>query len=384
MNSGILYILESLEKETGLPREKLVEALELAIASVIRKKFGENEEISVSFKSKIGKLELCVSGKQISLASLGRTAVQNIKQAIVREIRKAEWEKVYHNYSSQVGTVVAGEVETMEGSNLVINLGEEKGILPQKECLPQDNYRIGDRLKAYLFKINRESSISPIILSRTHPNFLLKLLQLEIPELQEGVIEIKGAVREPGSRAKIAVVSGMEKVDSIGACVGLKGSRVSAVTNELKGEKIDIIPWDKDKKVFIGRALSPAEVSQVEIFPEDNQARVTVEDDQLSLAIGKRGQNVRLAARLTGWKLDIRSKTQDEEEKGYKPKEVEKHLRQISGVGDTIAKQLGKHGFISLKDVAKAKVSDLTALPRLSKKKAEEMIEEAKKLTKRL
>jgi len=206
------------------------------------------------------------------------------------------------------------------------------------------------------------------------------LFKIEVPEIKEGIIEIKSVVREPGYRAKVAVESHMKDVDSVGACIGLKGARVRSIIEELNGEKIDIIPYDKDVKVFISRALAPAGVSDVQVFPEDKRARIIVEDNQLSLAIGKKGQNVRLAAKLTGWKLDIRSKTQAEKEKKLTPKEIEKELVKIPGVGVKTAHHLGKAGFITIEDVARAKTGDLVFIPGLGEEKASQIIGKAKEI----
>jgi N utilization substance protein A len=380
MKGEILATLDSLQRETGLDKKSLIETMQAALLSAAKKKFGESKDISVTFKQDTGDIKIIIEGKEISMEDLGRIAAQSVKQTIMKEIRHQIGEKVYSTYQSQIGQILTGKVEAMDGHDFVIDLNEAEGILPRKECLPQDDFGIGDSVKTYLLEIRREKNFAPLFLSRTHPGFLRQLFQIEVPEIKEGIIEIKSVVREPGYRAKIAVESHMKDVDSMGACIGLKGARVRSIIKELGGEKIDIIPYDEDVKVFVARALAPAGVSYIQIFPEDKRARVIVEDDQLSLAIGKKGQNVRLAAKLTGWKLDIRSKTQAEQEEKLTPKEIEKKLRKIPGVGSKTAHHLGKTGFITIDDVARAKAVDLLFIPGLGKDKAAQIISKAKEI----
>lgn len=380
MKAEILATLDSLERETGLDRKTLIETMEAALLSAAKRKFGESKDISVTFEQNTGNIKIVIEGKEISLEDLGRIAAQNAKLTIMKEIRQQVSEKVYSTYQSRVGQILIGRVEAMDGRDFMIDLEEVDGLLPREECLPQDNFRIGDTVKAYLLEIRREKNFAPLLLSRTHPRFLEQLFQLEVPEIKDRIIEIKSVVREPGYRAKVAVESHMKDVDSVGACIGLKGARVRSIIEELDGEKIDIIPYDKDVKVFISRALAPAAVSSVQIFPEDKRARIIVEDDQLSLAIGKKGQNVRLAAKLTGWKLDIRNKTQADKEDKFTPKEIEKELTKIPGVGIKIANYLGKAGFITIDDVARAKTGDLLFIPGLGEEKASQVISKAKEI----
>ena len=380
MKSEILAIIDSLEKETGLNRESLIETVEDAVLSAARKKFGESKDISVAFKQTTGDIEIVIDGKEISLEGLGRIAAQSAKHTIVKEIRQQLGEKIHSTYQSRIGQVLNGKVEAMDGHDFIIDLGEVEGLLSREECLPQDDFRIGDNIKVYLFEIRKERNFAPLLLSRTHPRFLEQLFKIEVPEIKDGIIEIKSIAREAGYRAKIAVESHMKDVDSVGACIGLKGVRIRTITQELNGEKIDIIPYDNDVKVFVARALAPAAVSDIQVFPEDKRARIIVEDDQLSLAIGKKGQNVRLAAKLTGWKLDIRNKSQAEKEKKFTPKEIEKELTKLPGVGTKTANSLGKAGFITIEDIAKAKVEDLTSIPGLGEEKVNKIISKAKEI----
>jgi len=396
MKNEILTTLESLGKEKGLNKETLVEAVKDAVLSAAKKKFGASKDISVIFKQDTGEIKVVIDGQERPLGDLGRIAAQSAKHTITKEIRQQVSEKVYTTYQSRLGQILTGRVEAMDGRDFIIELGEIDGLLPRQECLPQDNFRIGDNIKAYLFEIKRERNFAPLLFSRTHPRFLEQLFRIEVPEIKEGIIGIREIAREAGYRAKIAVESHMKDVDPIGTCIGLKGERVRSITQELNGEKIDIVPYDKDIKVFIARALAPAKVLDIQIFSEDKparpdvtsgqaggRARIIVEDDQLSLAIGKKGQNVRLAARLTRWKLDIRSKTQAEKEKKFTPKEIEKELTQLPGVGVKMANYLGKAGFITVEDIVKAKTEDLLKIPGLGEAKAVQIINKAKEFIKK-
>ena len=394
MKNEILATLESLGKEKGLNKEILIEAVKDAVLSAAKKKFREAKDISVVFQQDTGDIKVVIDGQEKPLGDLGRIAAQSAKHIMVKEIRQHVSEKVYATYQSRIGQILTGRVEAMDGRDFIIELGEIDGLLPRQECLPQDNFRIGDNVKAYLFKIKREINFAPLLFSRTHPRFLDQLFRIEVPEIKEGIIEIKVIVREAGYRAKIAVESHMENIDPIGTCIGLKGERVRSITQELNGEKIDIIPYDKDMKIFIARALAPAKVLDIQIFSEDKparpdvtsgqasgRARIIVEDDQLSLAIGKKGQNVRLAAKLTGWKLDIRSKTQTEKEKKFTPKGIEKELTQLPGIGVKMANSLGKAGLITIEDIAKSKTEDLLKIPGLGEAKAIQIINKAKEIS---
>jgi len=394
MKSEILATLESLGKEKGLNKETIIEAVKNAVLSAAKKKFGETKEISVVFKENTGEIKVAVDGQEKPLGDLGRIAAQSVKQIITKEIRQQVSEKVYATYQSRIGQILTGRIEAMDGRDFILELGEIDGLLPRQECLPQDNFRIGDNVKAYLFEIKRDRSFAPLLFSRTHPRFLEQLFRLEIPEIKEGIIKIKCIVREPGYRAKVAVESSMKDLDPVGTCIGLKGERIRVITEELNGEKIDIIPYDKNIKAFIARALAPAKVLDIQIFEDkpvrftangqpSGRARTIVEDDQLSLAIGKKGQNVRLAAKLTGWKLDIRSKTQAEKEKQFTPEEIEKSLTQLPGIGVKMANYLGKAGFATLEDIVNAKKEELMNIPGMGESKAGQIITKAKEFIKK-
>jgi N utilization substance protein A len=265
-------------------------------------------------------------GSVIEMSDLGRIAAQTAKQVIFQKVREAEWEAVQKEYSTRQGDLVNGIILGVERRNYLVDLGKTEAVLPIQEQIPRETYRGGDRVKAMLLEVRRTPKDVQVILTRSHPQFVAKLFELEVPEVLEKIVEIKSIVREPGDRTKIAVTSREKAVDPVGACVGIKGSRVQAVVRELRGEKIDIITWTSDPRVFIAEALNPASIEKVGVDEEKKSALVVVADSQLSLAIGKNGQNVRLAARLTGWKIDIISATEYEKEKAERDKEIKAAL----------------------------------------------------------
>jgi N utilization substance protein A len=265
-------------------------------------------------------------GSLIEMDELGRIAAQTAKQVICQKVREAEWEAVLKEYSTRQGDLINGIIMGQERRNYLVDLGKTEAVLPASEQIPRESYRRGDRIKAYLLEVRKTPKDVQVILSRTHPQFVGKLFEVEVPEISEKIVEIKGVVREPGDRTKIAVSSRDKAVDPVGACVGIKGSRVQAVVRELRGEKIDIIAWTSDPRVFIAEALNPATIEKVGIDEEKKSALVVVADSQLSLAIGKNGQNVRLAAKLTGWKIDIISATEYEKEKVERDREIKAAL----------------------------------------------------------
>ena len=336
------YIIEQVGKEKGIPKETLIEALEEAILIASKKKFGNHLDLEARYNEELGEIEVfqfktvveevtendmeisltdaknhdpeCQVGDSIGIkmdtSSLGRIAAQTAKQVIVQKVRNAESDVIYNEYKDKIGEISTGVVQRIEKNHYIINLGKTEAILPMKEIIPGEAFRQRDRVKAYILDIEKTQKGCTIHMSRTHPNFLAKLFEQEVPEIQEGIIKIIGAAREPGERAKISVYSEDPDVDPIGACVGVKGSRVQTVVQELRGEKIDIIPFSKDPAKFVCNTLAPARVSKVYLNEEEHAMEIIVNDDQLSLAIGKKGQNVRLASRLTGWKIDINSESE--------------------------------------------------------------------------
>jgi N utilization substance protein A len=346
MVGNLNHIIDQVVKDKGIDRGVLVEALESAVLSAANKKFRNTRDLEAHFNQEIGEVEVFEfvtvvdevidSYKEIDIeearevdpdvevgdslgmmmetGSFSRIAAQTAKQVIIQKVREAEREGVFNEFKDRVGEVVNGIVRRYERGDLIVDLGRAEALLPNREQVPRENYRQSDRVRAYISEVKMSSKGPQIILSRTHPGLLISLFKSEVPEVAEGIVEIKAAVREPGSRAKIAVYSHDMDVDPVGACVGMRGSRVQNVVTELRGERIDIIPWSPDPARFACAALAPAEVSRVYIDDDAGVMEVIVPDDQLSLAIGKKGQNVRLAAKLIGWKVDIKSESRAQEE----------------------------------------------------------------------
>jgi N utilization substance protein A len=390
-------LIDQVSRDKGIDRQVLIATLEEAIRSAARKKLGQDLDLEVAYNDEYGEIEafqfkqvvaqLKNPEQEISLAegrkldpdcevgdslgvkidtsTFGRIAAQSAKQVIIQKMK---------DYKDRRGEIVNGIVQRFDKGGITVNLGRAEGILPYREQVPRESYRQGDRIRAYVLEVNKESRGPQILLSRTHPNFLAKLFALEVPEIAEGVVTIMGAAREPGSRAKIAVVSKDPDVDPVGACVGMKGSRVQAVVQELKGEKIDIIEYGVDPAKYVCNALAPAVISKVIIDQAKRSMEVIVPDDQLSLAIGKRGQNVRLASKLTGWHIDVKSeaKYQKSLKEGYQS------LLALPGIGEATADHLYEAGFASAEELAGAQVDELAAIPGISQQKAENFIQAAK------
>ncbi len=358
MNRELIAVIEQIGREKGIDKAKVIGAVESALQTAAKKRYGQGENIQVQIDSKTGeisvvslktivdtvtnpKAEISLQearrvdneaevgdeiGSMIEMEELGRIAAQTAKQVICQKVREAEWEAVVKEYSTRQGDLMNGVILGQERRNYLVDLGKTEAVLPASEQIPRESYRRGDRIKALLLEVRRTPKDVQVILSRTHPQFVAKLFELEVPEVGEKIVEIKGIVREPGDRTKIAVASRDKAVDPVGACVGIKGSRVQAIVRELRGEKIDIIAWTSDPRVFIAEALNPATIEKVGIDEEKKSALVVVADSQLSLAIGKNGQNVRLAAKLTGWKIDIISATEYEKEKVERDREIKAAL----------------------------------------------------------
>ena len=354
MNRELIAVIDEIGRQKGIDKSRVIGAIESALQTAAKKRFGQAENIQVEIDSKTGEISVVSKktivdqvtnpkaevslqearqfdseaevgdeiGSLIEMADLGRIAAQTAKQVIFQKVREAEWEAVQKEYSTRQGDLVNGIILGMERRNYLVDLGKTEAVLPIQEQIPRETYRRGDRVKAMLLEVRRTPKDVQVILTRSHPQFVSKLFELEVPEVMEKIVEIKSIVREPGDRTKIAVTSREKAVDPVGACVGIKGSRVQAVVRELRGEKIDIITWTQDPRVFIAEALNPATIEKVGIDDEKKSALVVVADSQLSLAIGKNGQNVRLAARLTGWKIDIISATEYEKEKVERDKEI--------------------------------------------------------------
>lgn len=358
MNRELISVIDELGRQKGIEKSRVIGAIEAALQMAAKKRFGQAENIQVEIDSKTGEISVVSKktivdvvtnpktevslqearqfdseaevgdeiGSVIEMSDLGRIAAQTAKQVIFQKVREAEWEAVQKEYSTRQGDLVNGIIIGMERRNYLVDLGKTEAVLPIQEQIPRETYRNGDRVKAMLLEVRRTPKDVQVILTRSHPQFVSKLFELEVPEVLEKIVEIKSIVREPGDRTKIAVTSREKAVDPVGACVGIKGSRVQAVVRELRGEKIDIITWTSDPRVFIAEALNPASIEKVGVDEEKKSALVVVADSQLSLAIGKNGQNVRLAARLTGWKIDIISATEYEKEKAERDKDIKAAL----------------------------------------------------------
>lgn len=346
MSHELILALKELEKERGIPKKALIEAIKSALNTAYKKNFGTSQNVSVELNEITGEVQVYAQKRvseevkdtcmEISLhdaqeidpsltedslvnvevtpSNFGRIAAQTAKQVVVQKLREAERSLIYEEFSEREGEIVTGSIQRIESKTVVVNLGRTEGIMLPSDQIFTERYEVGQRIKGYIYEVKNSSKGPSVFISRTHPYFLKRLFELEVPEIYEGVVEIKTIAREAGSRSKISVFSMDEKIDSVGACVGPHGIRVQNIVNELDGEKIDIIKYHKDPEKFIANALSPSKVLSVEIEGDGKKARVIVPDYQLSLAIGKEGQNARLAAKLTGWKIDIKSESQAEEE----------------------------------------------------------------------
>ncbi len=408
MDLDLSRIIDQLVKDKGISREVVVETLEKALVTAARRKYGAEREIEAQFNAESGEIELfefktVVEGEllhesQITLeearnhdpdvevedqigvklltSEFGRIAAQTAKQVIVQEVRSAEREMVYAEYKDRKGEIVHGIVRRIEKGNLIVDLGRAEGIVLRKEQVPREMFRINERIRAYVLDVLKESKGPQIILSRACTEFLIQLFEQEVPEIYEGIVHIEAAAREPGARSKIAVVSRDSDVDPVGACVGMRGSRVQAVVQELRGEKIDIVPFHTDPVRYVCSALAPAQVVRVMVDDENRAMDVVVPDDQLSLGIGKRGGNVRLAVQLTRWKIDIKSESYMREVQD----ELAQALGVVEGAGEYEAKLLMDHGVASLEELSTADMELLTAIPGVSEEGATAVRENAKRL----
>jgi transcription termination/antitermination protein NusA len=345
VNQEILRIIEQISREKGIEKEILLAGVEAAVLSAAKRRYGPAESLQAHFNPQTGTLELTIAKTvaaqlqdpkgeialeqaraydleakvgdvmhlPLEVEGFGRIAAQTAKQVIIQKVREAERDIIYNEYKGREGELVNGVIQRFEKGDIILDLGKTEALLPRKEQSTRETFQRGERVRAYILEVRKGSSGPQIIASRTHPGLVERLFEMEVPEIYEGIIEIKGAVREPNGRAKIAVYSRDRAVDPIGACVGMRGVRVQSVVQELRGEKIDIVQWSDDPATFVGNALSPAKIYKINANPDGRAMEVIVEDDQLSLAIGKKGQNVRLAAKLTKWRLDIKSRSEYEQ-----------------------------------------------------------------------
>ncbi len=392
MSQELLAILEQIEREKGIKKEVLLEAVESALLTAARKVIDvkPEEELKIEIDRNTGKIKATRNNEEIKSIDFGRIAASTARQVIIQKIREAEKDVVFAEFQGRVGEIVSGTVYRFDKGNIVVDLlGKAEGILLKREQSPGEDFRQGQRIRAYVVEVKKDVKGPQIILSRTHPNFVKKLFELEVPEIYEGIVEIKAIARQPGERTKIAVRSKNDKVDSVGACVGMRGNRVRNIVNELNGEKIDIVRYNEDIKEYIKAALSPAKIAEIKLDKEKMRAEVCVDDDQLSLSIGKHGQNVRLASKIIGWELDIRAKSAlaavkaEAEKAGIQevPEAGEgQTLEQLRGVGEKTLAALADAGFKTIEDILKAGPQDLLKVKGIGEKKAEKLFKEARKL----
>ncbi len=406
----LLQVADTVAREKNIDRDEVLEAMEQAIQKAGRSKYGHEHDIRAHIDRKTGEIHLMRylevveeienEATQMTLGAarrrkadaelgefiidplppidFGRIGAQTAKQVIVQKVRDAERKRQYEEFKNRASEIVNGLVKRVEFGNVVVDLGRAEALLRRDELIPRELFRTGDRVRAYIADVREEQRGPQIFLSRTHPQFMAKLFAQEVPEIYDGIIEIKSVARDPGSRAKIAVISRDSSIDPVGACVGMRGSRVQAVVAELQGEKIDIIQWSADPATFIVNALAPAEVAKVVLDEEANRIEVVLPDDQLSLAIGRRGQNVRLASQLTGWDIDIQTEAEESERRIEEFKNRSRMFIDALDVDDVIAHLLITEGFSSLEEVAFVAVEDLADIEGFDESVAEELQQRAR------
>jgi len=339
MESELMGILEQIERDKGISKDVLIQAVEAAVASAARKVWtvSKEEDVTAKLDPKSGKIIAFANGQEIRSSEFGRIAAQTAKQVVFQKIREAEKDVVYIEYNARLGQIISGNVYRFDRGNVIVDLGKTEAIIPRSELCGKEEFKQGDRVRALIFEVQKESRGPQIVLSRAHPNFVKRLFELEVPEIYEGIIEVKAIARDAGERTKISVYSKDDKVDCVGACVGMRGSRVKNIVSELHGEKIDIVRYSADIKEYIQASLSPAEIAQMQLLSLDKKANIIVADDQLSIAIGRYGQNVRLASKLVGWELDIFSAKQWEENlkaSSEETEEVQEVVEEVEVVQD--------------------------------------------------
>ena len=406
----MLQVADAVAREKSIEREEVLEAMEQAIQKAGRAKYGHEHDIRAHIDRENGDIQLLRyrqvadpienEATQMALADaqaknpdaklgdfiidplppidFGRIAAQTAKQVIVQRVREAERKRQFSEYKDRVGEIVNGLVKRVEFGNVTVDLGRAEAILRRDECIPRELFKPSERVRAYIYDVREETRGPQIFLSRTHPQFMAKLFAQEVPEIYDGIIEIKAVARDPGSRAKIAVISRDSGIDPVGACVGMRGSRVQAVVGELQGEKIDIVPWSPDPATFVVNALAPAEVSKVVMDEEQRRIEVVVPDDQLSLAIGRRGQNVRLASQLTGWDIDILTEAEESERRTEEFRSRSQMFIDALDIDDVIAHLLVTEGFTSLEEVAYVAPEDLAEIEGFDTDVAAELQERAR------
>ena len=413
MSRELVAIIEQIEREKGIKKEVLIQAVESAMLSAVKRDLDvkPNETLRVTLDPETGEIKAFKNEVEMTSVAFGRIAASAARQVIIQKIREAEKDVVFGEFQGKVGEIVSGTVYRFDKGNIIVDLlGKAEGLLPKSEQSPKEEFKQGQRVRALIFEVKKENKGPQIILTRKHQSFVKKLFELEVPEIYEGIVEIKSISRQAGDRTKIAVSSKDEKVDSVGACVGMRGGRVKNIVNELSGEKIDIVRYSDDIREYIKESLKPAEVGEIKLDKENKRAEIIVADDQLSLAIGKHGQNVRLASKLVGWELDVRTKetaaaaaekkaaadaaavTAAEGQAVEAPVEAEAEapaeepglsLADLPGVGEKTLENLKAAGFATLQSVAESDVEKLTGAKGVGEKKAQTLIDAARKLLKK-
>ena len=405
----LLQVAETVAREKSIERDEVLVAMEQAIQKAGRSKYGLEHDIRAHIDRKSGEIELKRfievadpvedEATQIALGDakarddslelgdfiieplppidFGRIAAQTAKQVIVQKVREAERRRQFEEYKDRVSEIVNGLVKRVEYGNVTVDLGRAEAIIRRDELLPREHFKVGDRVRAYIYDVREEPRGPQIFLSRSHPQFMAKLFSMEVPEIYDGIIDIKAVARDPGSRAKIGVVSHDSSIDPVGACVGMRGSRVQAVVGELQGEKIDIIPWSPDPATFVVNALAPAEVTKVVLDSEQTRIEVVVPDEQLSLAIGRRGQNVRLASMLSGWEIDILTEAEESERRSEETRQRSQLFMDALDVDDVIAHLLVAEGFARLEEIAYVPLEELTSIEGFEEEIAHELQQRA-------
>ncbi len=401
MNNELLVVLEHMEREKGIDREILFSAIEQALQSAARKIVGKasEEDITATVDRLTGEIKIYKGTVEVKSDEFSRIAAQTAKQVIIQKIREAERNIIFDDFTAKVNSLVTGAVHRFEKGNLIIDLGRVEAVLSRKELSPKDNFKQGDRVRAYITEVRKNPRGPEVILSRRAAGFVKKLFELEVPEIYEGIVEIRAISRDAGERTKISVYSKDERIDGVGACVGMRGARVKNIVRELNGERIDIVRWSDDIKEFAKNALSPAELADIKVDKDHKKLFITVEDDQLSLAIGKHGQNVRLASELLKWEIDIVSKGELKEKNKEKEKAASNLTKkdetesseaavesdtldsiEIEGVGKKIKEKLIESGFNTITKIKSATLEDLVKIEGIGAKTAERIIDAVKSL----
>jgi N utilization substance protein A len=409
MNYEILEALSQITKDKNIDMDFVIESLEAGLMLAAKKKFGNADNIKINTDRKSGEIKITALkkvvkevadpnleivladakkiipkakvgeevGVEVGFEEFGRNAIIAAKQILIQRVREAEREMIYEEYKDKIEDIVTGSVQQVDKGNLLVNLGRGEGIIPLKEQIPRERYRQGERIRACILDVQKTAKGPQIILSRAHPKFLQRLFELEVPEIYERIVEIKAVAREPGARSKIAVSSIDERVDPVGACVGVKGTRVQSIVRELSNERIDILPWSPIPETFATNALAPAKVVHIDAYYDDNSMTVVVEDDRLSLAIGKSGQNAKLAAKLVGWKINILGESEYREQKKLED-QLKIYVSELPGVGKKLKEKLAEAGIEVIQDLAKSSIETLTEMEGIGQKKAASLIEAAK------